>query len=76
MPDHNACPNPEPAPIIGTYMVDTLVIRPGRVMAREGDLYFLRPVGGGCEWTARAEDLRPPGEHEHFRALPAPVVPR
>ncbi|MEU3075913.1 hypothetical protein [Streptomyces laurentii] len=46
-------------------------------MAHEDDLIYLRPVGGGKEWTARAEDLRPPtdSECESIRTLTTPVFP-
>jgi hypothetical protein len=72
-------PQPGPMPVIGSYMVDTRMktTRPGRVMAHEDDLVYLRPVGGGREWTARAEDLRPPTDNEcaSIRTLTTPVFP-
>ncbi|MEU8538940.1 hypothetical protein AB0C52_02900 [Streptomyces sp. NPDC048717] len=79
--EHIAQESPQPAtmPPVGSYMVDIRMAttRPGRVMAHEGDLIFLRPVCGGTEWTAHAEDLRPPNEteRERIRVLTTPVPP-
>jgi hypothetical protein len=80
VPEHHACPRQDPAPMpaIGTFMVDTRTpaIRAGRVMAHEGATVFLRPPGGGIEWTAPAEALREPtdGERASIRALTTPVT--
>lgn len=74
MSERIAHPSPQPAsmPAIGSYVADTgmKTARLGRVMAYEGELVFLRPPGGGVEWTARPEDVRPPTESE--RAHPHP----
>ncbi|UED88465.1 hypothetical protein K4G22_14145 [Streptomyces profundus] len=40
----------------------------GRVMAHLSGRVYLRPPGGGREWTASAEDLRPISASESLRA--------
>lgn len=45
----------------------------GVVMARSGDQVFLRPVGGGVEWTTRPEHLRAATAAEELSAKNAAV---
>jgi hypothetical protein len=46
-------------PRVGAYAVDTRSGRLGRVMGHEGPYVQLRPVGGGREWDAPPEVIRP-----------------
>jgi hypothetical protein len=43
----------------GDIVEDTITKRIGKVMGFEGPYVQLRPVGGGLEWDARPENLRP-----------------
>ncbi|MFD5317921.1 hypothetical protein [Streptomyces sp. NPDC127098] len=52
-------PLPSSVPEIGTMARDTARDRVGRVMAHLYGTIWLRPPGGGQEWTARPEDVRP-----------------
>jgi hypothetical protein len=45
-------------PAIGQIVQDTQRNRTGRVMGHEGPYVQLRPVAGGREWDASADDLR------------------
>jgi hypothetical protein len=45
--------------VVGTLAPDTRTQKVGRVMERGGSLVFLRPPGGGVEWTASPSDLEP-----------------
>ncbi|MER6091127.1 hypothetical protein ABT172_24625 [Streptomyces bluensis] len=58
-------------PPIGTYAVDTLTGRVGRVMGYEGPYVQLRPVGGGREWDCAPECLRAATTIERLRAATA-----
>jgi hypothetical protein len=44
---------------VGALAVDTKRDRVGVVMGKTGPYMQLRPEGGGREWDARPEDLRP-----------------
>lgn len=46
-------------PTAGTLVVDSRRNRRGVVMDFTGSCVQLRPEGGGCEWDARPEDVRP-----------------
>lgn len=46
-------------PCAGTLVVDSRQNRRGVVMDRTGSRVQLRPEGGGREWDARPEDVRP-----------------
>ena len=46
-------------PRAGTLVVDSRQNRRGGVMDFTGSCVQLRPEGGGCEWDARREDVRP-----------------
>ncbi|MFJ8668107.1 hypothetical protein [Streptomyces sp. NPDC093600] len=69
---------PEHSPVLGSFVVDTgrRTERLGRVTAREGGLLYLRPPGGGIEWTTEPANLRPPTEEEwaRIRVLTTPVA--
>ncbi|MGW6054449.1 hypothetical protein [Streptomyces sp. NPDC055189] len=54
-------------------VIDTRRMRLGRVMGHEGPYVQLRPPGGGREWDARPEDVRPAREEEVLRASVAEV---
>jgi hypothetical protein len=53
---------------IGALVVDTATGKAGRVMGRVGPGVQLRPPGGGREWDAEPENVRPADEDEHLRA--------
>ncbi|WP_306317600.1 MULTISPECIES: hypothetical protein [unclassified Streptomyces] len=53
---------------IGDLVVDTEHNKAGYVMGYEGAYVQLRIPGGGREWDARPELLRPPDEGEQLRA--------
>jgi hypothetical protein len=44
----------------GARLLDARTGRVGEVMDFMHNLVYLRPLGGGCEWEARREDLRLP----------------
>ncbi|MFI0528561.1 hypothetical protein ACH3XX_00755 [Streptomyces scabiei] len=46
-------------PSVGDVVEDTDRKRVGKLMSIEGDNAWLRPLGGGREWDARPERLRP-----------------
>ncbi|MDT0445861.1 hypothetical protein [Streptomyces johnsoniae] len=50
---------PATTPEVGTMARDVSRGRVGRVMAHLYGTVWLRPPGGGQEWTARPEDLAP-----------------
>ncbi|WP_243745314.1 hypothetical protein [Streptomyces hainanensis] len=50
---------PPSVPEIGTMARDTSRDKVGRVMAHLYGTVWLRPPGGGQEWTARPEDVHP-----------------
>ncbi|MCX2179896.1 hypothetical protein KV205_05030 [Streptomyces sp. SKN60] len=68
---------PEPSPALGSFVADASNGTPhlGEVTAHEGGTLYLRPPGGGIEWTAAPADLRPPTEDEwaRIRVLTTPV---
>ncbi|MFR9725661.1 hypothetical protein ACL02R_20170 [Streptomyces sp. MS19] len=58
----------EPAqPEIGTMAYDASHDRIGRVMAHLSGHIWLRPPGGGREWTALPEDVQPVSASESLR---------
>ncbi|WP_329214988.1 hypothetical protein OG352_05710 [Streptomyces sp. NBC_01485] len=57
-PDADADPGRYEPRVHGT-VVDTGSKKVGRIMGLVGPYAQLRPVGGGLEWDARPEDLRP-----------------
>lgn len=58
-------------PNLGDAVEDTGVRRIGRVMGFEGPYVQLRPVGGGREWDARPENLRPVTDAQALRSAVA-----
>ncbi|MGK5532750.1 hypothetical protein [Streptomyces sp. URMC 129] len=57
-----------PLPEIGTMALDRSRGMIGRVMAHLHGTIWLRPPGGGHEWTARPEDVTPLTASESLRA--------
>jgi hypothetical protein len=55
-------------PAVGTVVRDTTTDRVGVVMGVLGELVYLRPQGGGVEWTARAGELEPVDRFGELRA--------
>ncbi len=55
-------------PEVGTMARDVSRDRVGRVMAHLYGAVWLRPPGGGQEWTARPEDLTPVTASESLRS--------
>ncbi|MEV8321420.1 hypothetical protein AB0Q95_45500 [Streptomyces sp. NPDC059900] len=60
-------------PAVRPLAIDTRRMRLGQVMGHEGPYVQLRPPGGGREWDARPEDVRPAREEEVLRASVAAV---
>ncbi|TDC77833.1 hypothetical protein E1283_06435 [Streptomyces hainanensis] len=60
-----------PTPEVGAMARDSTADRVGRVMAYECGLVWLRPLGGGREWTAPLERVRPVGLGESLSPLVA-----
>ncbi|MGB8939379.1 MAG: hypothetical protein WCD21_03925 [Streptomyces sp.] len=60
-------------PALHPLAIDTRRMRLGRVMGHQGPYVQLRPPGGGREWDARPEDVRPAREDEVLRASVAEV---
>ncbi|WP_258534343.1 hypothetical protein [Streptomyces sp. PT12] len=50
---------PTAVPEVGTMVRDTTRDTVGRVMAHLHGTLWLRPPGGGQEWTARPQDVLP-----------------
>lgn len=55
-------------PAVGTLVRDTVTDRVGVVMGVLGKLIYLRPQGGGIEWTAGAEQLDSADRLDELRA--------
>ncbi|MBC3842351.1 hypothetical protein GXW82_25660 [Streptacidiphilus sp. 4-A2] len=49
-------------------MRDRAQDRVGVVMGRLAGLVYLRPLGGGVEWTTRDRDLEPADRQDELRA--------
>jgi hypothetical protein len=54
--------------IVGELAMDAALGRVGVVMGRDGPYVQLRPLGGGREWDARPEDVRPATAAEQLSA--------
>ncbi|MDT0342027.1 hypothetical protein [Streptomyces litchfieldiae] len=54
-------------PEVGTMVRDLSRDKVGRVMAHLYGAIWLRPPGGGQEWTARPEDITPVTASESLR---------
>ncbi|GAA3235092.1 hypothetical protein MTQ10_12760 [Streptomyces sp. XM83C] len=60
-----------PKPPLGSHVVDTRTGRVGIVMGHEGPYVQLRPYGGGREWDASPEVVRPATPAERLSAATA-----
>lgn len=58
-------------PPLGSYAVDTRTGRIGIVMGHEGPYVQLRPYGGGREWDAAPDAVRPATPAERLSAATA-----
>ncbi|MEU5311851.1 hypothetical protein [Streptomyces sp. NPDC021562] len=56
---------------VGSCAVDTRTGRLGIVMGHEGPYVQLRPYGGGREWDARPDAVRPATQAERLSAATA-----
>jgi hypothetical protein len=56
------------APSPGALVHDPATGRIGEYTARSGPYAMLRPVGGGREWQADPESIRPATREERIRA--------
>ncbi|MEV6835467.1 hypothetical protein AB0N17_13280 [Streptomyces sp. NPDC051133] len=56
---------------VGSHVVDTRTGRVGIVMGHEGPYVQLRPYGGGREWDAEPEAVRPATSAERLSAATA-----
>ncbi|NUQ97297.1 MAG: hypothetical protein HOY79_12340 [Streptomyces sp.] len=54
---------------VGQLAHDTGQERRGIVMEHQDGFVWLRPEGGGTEWTARPGDVQPLNVREHTAAL-------
>ncbi|QNP71350.1 hypothetical protein IAG44_19200 [Streptomyces roseirectus] len=52
----------------GTLLYDPTTDKVGEFQARSGKYAMLRPVGGGIEWQADPDTLRPPTDSERIGA--------
>ncbi|MEV0846165.1 hypothetical protein AB0J21_09865 [Streptomyces sp. NPDC049954] len=59
---------PPPKPPVGTIVVDMRREQIARFQAAMGGRWWLRPVRGGCEWSAAPTDVRIAGPAERLRA--------
>ncbi len=55
-------------PARGTFVMDERSSRPGEVMDVVSGRVYLRPPGGGTEWSALPIHLRPMDPHEDLSA--------
>ncbi|MDX3455564.1 hypothetical protein PV396_27120 [Streptomyces sp. ME02-8801-2C] len=58
-------------PNLGDTVEDTGTRKVGKVMGYVGPYVQLRPIGGGREWDARPDDLRPVTESQALRTAVA-----
>lgn len=58
-------------PTVGAYVMDARTGKVGIVMGHEGPYVQLRPYGGGREWDAAPEGLRPATQSERLSAATA-----
>ncbi|AWK08255.1 MULTISPECIES: hypothetical protein [Streptomyces] len=64
------------APAVGALVVDTRVDQLGEFRGVAGPYWSLRPLGGGTEWDAEPEHVRPADPKERLRAETARVNAR
>jgi hypothetical protein len=57
-----------PPPELGALVRDITIDRVGVVMDVCGNNVYLRPQGGGVEWTALPEELEPADRYDELRA--------
>lgn len=57
-----------PPPLLGALVRDTSSDRVGVVMDVRGTSVYLRPPGGGIEWTVLPEELEPADRLDELRA--------
>lgn len=55
-------------PQVGELAWDAGARKLGALMARSSGTVWLRPIGGGREWTAREQDVRPATTAEELSA--------
>ncbi|MFF1595007.1 hypothetical protein ACFVY0_44205 [Streptomyces sp. NPDC058286] len=60
--------DPHPPIALGALVLDTQTDRVGVVTGRVGPNLQLRPPGGGAEWAASPDGVRPAGTLEVLRA--------
>ena len=58
-------------PNLGDTVEDTSANKVGKVMGFEGPYVQVRPIGGGLEWDARPDNLRPVTGTEALRSAVA-----
>ncbi|WP_309505938.1 hypothetical protein [Streptomyces pyxinae] len=51
--------------------MDLVQDRVGEFRGEESGIWFLRPMGGGTEWTADPADVRPADPEQRIRAKTA-----
>ncbi|MEU9776187.1 hypothetical protein [Streptomyces sp. NPDC047968] len=64
------------APAVGALVVDTKADQLGEFRGVVGPYWSLRPVGGGAEWDAEPQRVRPADPMERLRAETARVNAR
>ncbi len=79
MPDPGETPRTIYSPQPGDLVRDLATGQVGEYQATLDKEVFIRPPGGGCEWTTHptkvepvtpADDLAPVDHHPHTRAVP------
>ncbi|MGW0708100.1 hypothetical protein ACWD4G_19460 [Streptomyces sp. NPDC002643] len=60
--------NQQTRPDIGELAKDTATNRIGVVMGEVGGRVRIRPIGGGAEWDAIPDDVKPPSAREELSA--------
>lgn len=61
-------PDSEELPAVGTVMVDEARDRIGEFQDELRGRFHLRPIGGGLEWDASPDHVRPATDEERMRA--------
>ncbi|ELS54450.1 hypothetical protein J7F01_39160 [Streptomyces sp. ISL-22] len=60
--------NQQTRPDIGELAKDTARNRIGVVMGKVGGRVQIKPIGGGVEWDAMPENVKPPSAREELSA--------
>ncbi|WP_405741908.1 hypothetical protein OG422_09340 [Streptomyces sp. NBC_01525] len=63
-------------PPVGAFALDIRTARVGKVVAVDGEILRLRPVGGGRDWECARTTVRPATVTERLRATTAYVNAR